>query len=346
MNGSGALTERTESFLASLAGKSPRTVATYRTGLGRLAEFLGDTNAGCGETTEGLSADLLERYYTWLVRRYGRDQGLTIATYLAGARAYLRFLDRRGLLPPHLSFERMQAGLREVMAKKRYRTPRVDRRLPSIVVAADDRLLPPPGPEYQEKRLEILRDRALLHTLFTSGLRRAEVVALNRDDVEDGWQDQALITGKGGRERVVFFEEDALAAIRDYLKERADRYQPLFIRHDRGRGKPGPGGSRLRLSSQSVWKIVRHYAETVGIDASPHDFRHTKATVLLNEGAKLSEVQDLLGHASPETTKRIYAHYEVGHLRDAFTQFSVPARELAKRVAGRRGASGDASADD
>lgn len=345
MNGSGALAELAEAFLASLAGKSPRTVATYRTGLGRFAEFLGESGAGFAGPADCLTTDLLERYYTWLVRRYGRDQGLTIATYLAGARAFLRFLDRRDLLPPHLSFERMQSGLREVMGKKHYRTPRIDRRLPSLVVAADDRLLPPTGPANREKRLEILRDRALLHTLYTSGLRRAEVVALNRDDVEDGWRDQALITGKGGRERVVFFEEDALAAIRDYLEERADRYQPLFIRHDRGRGKPGPGGSRLRLSSQSVWKIVRHYAESVGIDASPHDFRHTKATVLLNEGAKLSEVQDLLGHASPETTKRIYAHYEVGHLRDAFRRFSVPARELAKRTGGRHGPRDDVSGD-
>ncbi|HEX6489921.1 MAG TPA: tyrosine-type recombinase/integrase, partial [Gaiellaceae bacterium] len=74
----------------------------------------------------------------------------------------------------------------------------------------------------------------------------------------------------------------------------------------------------------------------VGVDVSPHDFRHTKATTLLNAGAKLSEVQDLLGHASPETTKKIYAHYELSHLREAFDRFSIPAEVLAERARRRR----------
>ncbi len=70
--------------------------------------------------------------------------------------------------------------------------------------------------------------------------------------------------------------------------------------------------------------------------ATTHDFRHAKASVMLNRGAKLSEVQDILGHASPETTKRIYAHYEVSHLRDAFDRFSASPDELAAEAVRRR----------
>jgi integrase/recombinase XerD len=121
--------------------------------------------------------------------------------------------------------------------------------------------------------------------------------------------------------------------VRRYLDERDDAYAPLFLRHDRARGRPGPGGTRYRLSPQSIWQIVKRYARLAGVQATPHAFRHTKASVMLNRGAKLSEVQDILGHASPETTKRIYAHYEVAHLREAFDRFSASPGELAAGLA-------------
>jgi integrase len=167
-------------------------------------------------------------------------------------------------------------------------------------------------------------------------MRRQEVASLNRADIADGWQDQAIITGKGNKERVVFFDEPTLTAIRAYLAARADPWTPLFIRHDRGRGRPRQNGANFRLHPHRIYLIVVGYARIVGVDATPHDFRHTKASVMLNAGASLSEVQDILGHASPETTKRIYAHYETSRLREAFDRYSVPAEELAKRIR-RRG---------
>jgi integrase len=160
-------------------------------------------------------------------------------------------------------------------------------------------------------------------------MRREEVSRLDRDDLEDGRRGEALITGKGDRERVVFLSDEALASVREYLAARGDAYAPLFLRHDRARGRPGPRGERYRLSPQSIWGIVGRYARLAGVRATPHAFRHTKASVMLNRGAKLSEVQDILGHASPETTKRIYAHYEVAHLREAFDRFSASPTELA-----------------
>jgi site-specific recombinase XerD len=330
----------TRAFIATLVGKSPRTERTYAASLRRFAEFLEEEGLSPSSVpTDALPATILERFHEWLVRSYGRDRRATVATYLAGARAFVAFLDRRRLLAPDTSSEQMRGHLREVVAKASYKTPRIDRALPLVVVAAERRPVPAPaasGAEHARERLELLRDRAILHTLFATGMRREEVARLNREDVDDGWSAQALITGKGDKERVVFFTDEALAALRAYLDARADRYAPLFLRHDKRRGRARGSGENLRLSPWGIWHVVKRYAALAGVDASPHDFRHTKASTLLNRGAKLSEVQDILGHASPETTKKIYAHYETAHLRDAFDRYSASVAELAGEVRRRR----------
>ena len=128
---------------------------------------------------------------------------------------------------------------------------------------------------------------------------------------------------------MVFFDDDTREAIRAYVEARHDAYAPLFIRHHGKPKNPGRAGERLRLSPQSIWKIVKTYATAVGVPATTHDFRHLKATSLLNRGANLSEVQDILGHASPDTTKRIYAHYETAKLREAFDRYSPTVEEAA-----------------
>ena len=324
-------------FLDTLAGKSPKTQRTYASGLARFQEFLDEEGLPPAVVpTDALPATVLERFYGWLVRGYGRDRRATVATYLAGARALVAFLDRRRLLGPETSSEQMGAHLREVIGTAPYKTPRVDRALPLVVLEAEQLPLPPSGPKHERPRLELLRDRAILHALFATGIRREEASRLNREDVDDGHSPQALITGKGDKERVVFFTDEALAAIRAYLDARSDRYAPLFLRHDRKRGRPKASGDNFRLSPLGIWRVVKRYAALAGVDASPHDFRHVKASTLLNRGAKLSEVQDILGHASPETTKRIYAHYETAHLREAFDRYSASVAEAAAAVRRRR----------
>ncbi|HLH21777.1 MAG TPA: tyrosine-type recombinase/integrase [Chloroflexota bacterium] len=332
-----ALADALAAFAASLRGKSPHTAHTYATALDRFTEYLAERGVTEGTPTAALPADALESYYAWLVRRYGRTARATHSTYLAGARAFLRFLERRRWGSRAATYEQLREGLRAVVGRASYRTPRVDQGLPLVVTYALELPLPAPTGHNDARRLELLRDRALLLTLYGTGLRRAEVAALNRADVDDGWADRALVVGKGSKERVVFFDPDSLAAIRTYLAARADRYVPLFLRHDKGRGKARAGGENYRLSTQSIYNVVRHYADAAGVRASPHAFRHQKASVLLNAGAQLAEVQDLLGHASPDTTKRIYAHYETSHLKDAFDRYSVPAADLARAVRRRRG---------
>jgi site-specific recombinase XerD len=327
------LDEARGAFLATLAGKSPYTRHTYQTGLDRFADYLRERKIALTTQPTELPRDVLERFYTWLVGAYGRASRPTCLTYVAAARAFFRFLARRGWEPRATSYEQLQAGLREVIGRAAaYKAPRIDPALPRLVLAADETFLPVPSLENAAKRLELLRDRALLRTLFCTGMRRAEVTSLNRSDVADGRSDQAIVTGKGDKERAIFFDAPTLAALRAYLAERADSYEPLFVRHDRARGKPKNRGQNYRITTQTVFDTVKRYARQVGIDVSPHDFRHEKATVMLNNGASLSEIQDLLGHASPETTKRIYAHYEVSRLRQAFDRYSSTPEELARRA--------------
>lgn len=323
-------------FLESLAAKSPRTVTTYASALRRFDEYLGTlhlkpSTLGTGELEETILAE----FQTWLVRSYGREDRATIATYVAGVRALFRFLSQRHLLAAGVSFEAIREHASQAMGRVPYRTPRVDARLPMLVLYVKNTPLPDPLKAHAAY-LEVLRDRAIILTLFATGMRREEVSRLDRSDLDDGWATQGIIRGKGDRERVVFLSDEAAEAIRAYLEGRIDQYEPVFIRHDRARGRPRGRGSNYRLSPLSIWATVKKYARLAEVPISTHDFRHAKATVMLNQGAKLSEVQDILGHASPETTKKIYAHYEVSHLRAAFDQYSLSAEEMAARLGDRR----------
>ncbi len=320
-------------FLDSLGGRSPRTYATYQSGLARFREFVEARGQLESWQPTDLGPSALEDFYAWLVRRNGRERRATVATYSAGLRAFVRFLARRAVLRPDVTYEQMRSNEQQVMGRSSYKAPRIDQRLPLLVTHVLAQPIPPEAERQGIRRLEVLRDRALMLTLFCTGMRREEVSRLDRLDVQDGHADRALITGKGEKERVVFFDDRTQAALREYLAARRDSLAPMFLRHDNHRGRAaGHGGERWRLSPQSVWAIVKRYAKEVGVPATTHHFRHSKASVLLNRGASLSEVQDILGHASPETTKRIYAHYKTQHLRDAFDRYSASPEQLVAEL--------------
>ena len=316
-----------DAFLLALRAKSQRTRGTYQTGLNRFVAWIGDDRL-----VANLAQNVLEQFYLNMIDSFGRDRQSTINTYLASVRAFLRHCMREGYIDGVL-LERALEMLRAVRDKPAYKTPRVDDGLALIVDYVKNdlpKLVAETG--NSDYRLRVRRDRALLLVLFCTGMRRDEVARLNRNDVDDGRASQALITGKGNRERVVFFDDDTREAIRTYVDARNDVYAPLFIRH---RGTPkssGRGGEKLRLTPQAIWKLVKAHAATVGVAATTHDFRHLKAPTLLNRGANLSEVQDILGHASPDTTKRIYAHYETGRLREVFDRYSQSVEDAAKRA--------------
>ncbi|MCL4367863.1 MAG: tyrosine-type recombinase/integrase [Actinobacteria bacterium] len=327
--------EACDAFLETLRGKSPHTRTTYQTALNHFREFLTGLGRADCLTTE-LPGDILETFYLWLVGQYGREKQFTVLSHISGVRSFFRFLERRKEGPAGTSFEGIKAGLREVMAKVNYKAPLPDPELPLVVLQVNEAAEKPVASD--RERLRLLRDRAIINVLYCTGMRREEVSRLDRQHVQEGYANQAIITGKGEKDRTVFFDEETLGYIRAYLVERKDAYPPLFIQHGPARGQRKRGRRDHRLSPQSIWKTVKRWTELTGLDKgrlTTHDFRHMKASTLLNRGAQLSEVQDLLGHASPETTKKIYAHYEVSHLREAFEKFSVPAEELAAGLGDR-----------
>jgi integrase len=325
----------TAAFVDSLVAKSPRTAALYRSALARFAEFLrAEGRDPEALATDGLDGAVLERFYIWLLTRRGREARRTAVTYVAGVRAFLAFADRRQWLRPGLSYERLKAGVRALIGHVPYPSPRIDEAIARVITYAHAQPVPPPDGRTDQARLTALRDRAILSTLYGTALRRAELAGLNRADVQDGRAAEAVITGKGGKERLVFFDPEALAAIRAYLEARQDGYRPLFLRHDDGRGRPARGGENYRLSGHAIWAIVTRYGRRAGVELTPHHLRHLRARVLLNGGMSLSLLQDLLGHASPETTKRVYAQHSPAHLREAVAQYGLSAQEVARSAAG------------
>lgn len=163
------------------------------------------------------------------------------------------------------------------------------------------------------------RDRAILETLFSTGLRIAELVALNREQIKikDVTKDlEVSIIGKGGRSRTIYFSERTVKWLKKYLETRKDKYKPLFINYRR------KNDSSIRLSSRSIENVVKKYAIITGlpITTTPHVIRHSYATDLLNQGVDIRTVQEFLGHKNIATTQ-IYTHITNKRLRDIHRKF-------------------------
>lgn len=164
-----------------------------------------------------------------------------------------------------------------------------------------------------------LRDRAILESFFSTGLRIAELVALNLEqfaNLKDKKDLELGIIGKGNTPRTVYFSERALSWIKKYLETRKDKGKPLFI-HYRSRESLD-----LRLTPRSIERIVKKYAVLSGVPffTTPHTLRHSYATDLLNQGVDLRSIQEFLGHKNIVTTQ-IYTHVTNKRLRDIHRQF-------------------------
>lgn len=165
-----------------------------------------------------------------------------------------------------------------------------------------------------------MRDRAILETLFSTGLRVSELASLNVDSINFERLEFPIL-GKGGKERIVFLSEAAAATLEKYLNTRRDPYKPLFIRFQ-GRQDPSDDGENMRLTTRSIERIVEKYVKQVGltIKATPHTLRHSFATDLLVNGADIRSVQEMLGHSNIATTQ-IYTHITNKQLRDVHKNF-------------------------
>ncbi|MFG0285035.1 MAG: tyrosine recombinase XerC [Phycisphaerales bacterium JB039] len=226
----------------------------------------------------------------------------TLARKIATLRSFYKWAERRGVARTN--------------PMSLIRTPRQAKRLPkAITIDQVERLLAAPD----ESDVLGARDRAMLETLYSTGIRVSELVGLNVGDLDTAGECMR-VRGKGSKERMVPLGAHALASIARFLdKLRAD---PRFARATSGESQTTPlfvnkhGG---RLSSRSVRRKLDKYLTQVGLDPSisPHTLRHSFATHLLDNGADLRSVQELLGHRSLSTTQ-VYTHLSAQRLRDAY----------------------------
>ena len=308
-----------------LAGRKDTTRKLYRDAYEAFRRFV--EHVGLDPASDGwerLPPNVLAAFYRWgLDHRRGGLTERTAATYAYAVSALLRQLMIEERLPSSLSLEKLRLGLRESLARGDYLRRKVDPRIDAFVQWVAAQPLPSDGGR-RLARLEGLRARALVLTLYCSGLRREEATALGIVDVLGGIEPgEADIRGKGDRERTIFLDAAAVDAIADYVEARGpgDQRRWVFVSHGNRRRRSD------RLSPWSVWHIVKQLARRAEA-ADPkflglaralhtHDTRHHFARTVLNNGANLSVVQDLLGHASPATTKRIYATSDRTTLRAA-----------------------------
>ncbi len=167
-----------------------------------------------------------------------------------------------------------------------------------------------------------LRDKAILETLFSTGLRVSELVKLNRGQINFERKEFGVI-GKGRRARVVFLSDSAVEWLTRYLKDRGDESQALFIRYSGKKPDEGQNvGESLRLTARSVQRLVEKYVKKgrLPIKITPHGLRHSFATDLLTNGADLRAIQEMLGHKNVSTTQ-IYTHITNPQLKEIHGKF-------------------------
>jgi site-specific recombinase XerD len=287
-------------YLEIERNRSPKTLENYGRYLTRFVNFVGDGAA------EKLTEENIRQYRLHLNRLKSADgDGLKRVSqnyHIIALRNFLKYIAKRDIRS--VPAEKIELGKQE----DREVTFLDDHELVRLMEA-------PKGDD-----LPTLRDRALLHTLFSTGMRVSEVCSLDRAKIDLG-RGEVPIRGKGGKLRVVFLSNDARNHIAEYITARPDVDEALFIRIP----KSGTFGkdSDLRLTTRSVQRIVKKYATLAGImgkDVTPHKLRHSYATDLLRNGADIRSVQAMLGHSSVTTTQ-IYTHVTDKGLKEIHEKF-------------------------
>lgn len=311
-------------FLRDLSiGRAQRTVRTYATALNHFREFL-DTEASLDPATAPvtqLTDDHALDWVRWLDREQPDLARISLSTYITALLRFYSHLIVEGFTA--LSAEK-HAQLRARLQTIRGRVPRhqlpkvpateiVARILAAARTAVHD-------PEDRRQRLRYLRSIAIVEMLRSTGMRVGELVSLRRRDLAPH-DHTAIVTGKGNKQRVVYFDDSAWRALEAYLAARADGTSgqalarlPVLARHDKGAGT-----RTLPISTNTVRHTLGDLINLAGVQehgVTPHSFRHYFATAVLEATGDLGATQDLLGHASPSTT-RIYAQLSSDTLRRA-----------------------------
>ena len=299
-------------YLEIQKGCSPLSIQRYQHYLKRFHNWLSENSSVT--KPEDISLELVRRYRLYLARRCTRDglplQRVTQSYHIVALRAFLRYLLVQRDIPT-LSPDKVELPKQS------------SRSIAFLNPEQVERLLSSP----QMSNIIGLRDKAILETLFSTGLRVSELINLNRDQV-DLARKEFGVKGKGNKLRVVFLSDTAAQWIERYLRSRQDNFKPLFIRHS-GKVDTQKSGEKMRLTVRSIQNIVAKYAKRSGlpIEATPHTLRHTFATDLLISGADIRSVQEMLGHESIRTTQ-VYTHVTNRHLKEVHKAFHSRNRQL------------------
>lgn len=290
-------------FLQAEENKSKLTIKSYRESLAMLLTL------SPIKSLKDFSKESVRLYkqqlHEFSQKKTGKE--LSIRTknhHLTVLRAFLRYLiqeEELDVYPPD-RIKRLKEEQRKVK-----------------VLYADDlaRLLNAPDRRTKDGK----RDAAVLRMFFSTGLRLAELRSLNRRDLN--FQTREIsVRGKRSKLRVVYLSDACVDQLKEYLEVRLDHLEPLFINYFHKAAKAMPPGEQFRLSANNIYRIVKKYARLAGImsDPSPHTLRHSFATNLLQNGADLRSVQELLGHKDLSTTQ-IYTHVTNPQLKKIHDRF-------------------------
>lgn len=287
-------------YLEIEKNRSAKTVENYNHYLVRFINFAKISRA------EDIQEELIRKYRLYLNRLSDINskplKKVTQNYHVIALRAFLKYLAKRDIKT--VSAEKIELGKQEERQVTFLEPNELERflRAPSGTAIAD------------------LRDRAMLETLFSTGLRVSELCSLNRDDI-DTKRGEFGVRGKGSKIRVVFLSDGAKVSLSTYLDKRADADEALFIRVPQN--ESFEKYEKLRLTPRSVQRIIKKYAIIAGIigkKISPHSLRHSFATDLLRNGADIRSVQAMLGHSSVTTTQ-IYTHVTDKQLREVHEKF-------------------------
>lgn len=287
-------------YLEIEKNRSPKTTQNYDHYLRRFFDFAKISQP------QQISEELIRKFRIYLNRLTAQDgeplKKVTQNYHIIALRAFLKYLAKREI--KSVSAEKIELGKQE------------GRQVEFLEAKEVERLLNSP----EGTGLTDLRDKAILETLFSTGLRVAELCSLDRDKI-DLKRGEVPVRGKGSKIRLVFFSDQAKKHVENYLKGRSDADPALFIRIP-----PKENFSKyenLRLTPRSIQRIIRKHATKAGIigkKVSPHTLRHSLATDLLQNGADIRSVQAILGHSSITTTQ-IYTHVTDSRLKEVHERF-------------------------
>ena len=299
-------------YLTVERNASPLTIKSYREDLVTLADYLQQSRGSTLAPAEIGPSELREYVAAMHEAGYAKT---SVSRRLASMRSFFRFAQREGLSANNPA--------------KPLRNPRPDRKLPHFLTTDEvSRLLEAPAATSSQG----LRDRAILETMYSAGLRVSEAVGLNDQDID--WEGQVVrIRGKGKRERLAPVGSFATRALRRWLevrksKDTSSAAKPTFTNRFGN-----------RLTTRSVGRMLEKHIQSTGLDTrtSPHTLRHSFATHLLDRGADIRSVQELLGHKSLVTTQ-IYTHVSTTGLREVYERAHPRAKKdqgLGSKVKGR-----------